>query len=103
MCLQVLLHNDERCCLDALRLTDLIVCFVCEGRDAMSRGGAVLMSTNAVGGRLTSAGGGGGGEPRQQGEIERVQRQLVDAIRQKDVDAFIEAVESSAVDVRRWD
>ena len=41
----------------------------------------------------------GGADSSRLGEIERVHRQLIDSIRQKDVDAFIDAIESNNVNV----
>ncbi len=41
----------------------------------------------------------GGADSGRLGEIERVHRQLIDSIRQKDVDAFIDAIESNNVNV----
>ncbi|MCP9265968.1 HECD1 [Dirofilaria immitis] len=62
----ILMSKDERCIMDALRLCDLLMVLLCEGRSPNS--------------------------------FDRSHRHLIDAIRQRDTDALIDAVESGQVD-----
>ncbi|XP_031782612.1 E3 ubiquitin-protein ligase HECTD1 isoform X2 [Nasonia vitripennis] len=87
------LKGDERCALDSMRLVDLLLVLLFEGRSALGR-------ANASGGssgpllprlrRLDSAG-------------EKSHRQLIDCIRSKDTDALIEAIESGGIEVNFMD
>ncbi|XP_076297611.1 ubiquitin fusion-degradation 4-like isoform X1 [Lasioglossum baleicum] len=86
------LKGDERCALDSMRLVDLLLVLLFEGRSALSR--------NTTGGpsgpllprlrRLDSAG-------------EKSHRQLIDCIRSKDTDALIEAIDSGGIEVNFMD
>ncbi|KAK0175018.1 hypothetical protein PV327_008803 [Microctonus hyperodae] len=77
------LKGDERCVLDSMRLVDLLLVLLFEGRSALGRGsgsgssGPLLPRLR----RLDSAG-------------EKSHRQLIDCIRSKDTDALIEAIDS---------
>ncbi|CAH0382752.1 unnamed protein product [Bemisia tabaci] len=89
------LKGDERCTLDSMRLVDLLLVLLFEGRRALSRNGGST-STSSSGQslprlrRLDSAG-------------EKTHRQLIDCIRSKDTDALIEAVEAGGVEVNFMD
>ncbi|CAI2350375.1 unnamed protein product [Caenorhabditis sp. 36 PRJEB53466] len=76
-----LTSKEERVVTDGLRLCDLLLVLLCEGRNA-------LPLTCVVSGDYASGTG-----------AERVHRQLIDAIRQKDLTALVEAIESGQVDV----
>ncbi|CAL7934251.1 unnamed protein product [Xylocopa violacea] len=86
------LKGDERCALDSMRLVDLLLVLLFEGRSALGR--------NASGGpsgpvlprfrRPESAG-------------EKSHRQLIDCIRSKDTDALIEAIDSGGIGVNFMD
>lgn len=86
------LKGDERCALDSMRLVDLLLVLLFEGRSALGR--------NSTGGssgpllprlrRLDSAG-------------EKSHRQLIDCIRSKDTDALIEAIDSGGIEVNFMD
>ncbi|KZC09014.1 E3 ubiquitin-protein ligase HECTD1, partial [Dufourea novaeangliae] len=86
------LKGDERCALDSMRLVDLLLVLLFEGRSALGR--------NTTGGssgpllprlrRLDSAG-------------EKSHRQLIDCIRSKDTDALIEAIDSGGIEVNFMD
>ncbi|EFO85309.1 hypothetical protein CRE_21657 [Caenorhabditis remanei] len=76
-----LTNKEERVVTDGLRLCDLLLVLLCEGRSA-------LPLTCAVSGDYAAGSG-----------AERVHRQLIDAIRQKDLTALVEAIESGQVDV----
>ncbi|WAR20557.1 HECD1-like protein [Mya arenaria] len=77
------LKGDERCCLDTMRLVDLLLVLLFEGRGALPKAGAAP----STGGRLP-------GLRRMDSLGERSHRQLIDCIRSKDTDALIDAVDS---------
>lgn len=77
----VLGSKDERVQMDSLRLADLLLILLCEGRASLPRNAAALA----------------GSEPAAPTGVERAHRYLIDAIRQKDTDALIDAVESGTV------
>ncbi|VDK59163.1 unnamed protein product [Anisakis simplex] len=81
----VLTNKDERCVMDTLRLCDLLVVLLCEGRNALPR----TTACSTVVSRSENAG----------NAFERSHRHLIDAIRQRDTDALIDAVESGQVNV----
>lgn len=84
------LKGDERCCLDTMRLVDLLLVLLFEGRKALPKAAASgignISSSRLLPGlrRVDST---GGGEPRSH-------RQLIDCIRSKDTDALIDAVDN---------
>ncbi|XP_012283753.1 E3 ubiquitin-protein ligase HECTD1 isoform X2 [Orussus abietinus] len=89
------LKGDERCALDSMRLVDLLLVLLFEGRSALGRGGP--SSTAGSSGpllprlrRLDSAG-------------EKSHRQLIDCIRSKDTDALVEAIDSGGIEVNFMD
>lgn len=75
------LQGDERCVLDTMRLVDLLLVLLFEGRKALPKSSAG--STGRIPGlrRLDSTG-------------ERSHRQLIDCIRSKDTDALIDAIDT---------
>ncbi|XP_054264078.1 E3 ubiquitin-protein ligase HECTD1-like [Macrosteles quadrilineatus] len=78
------LKGDERCVLDTMRLVDLLLVLLFEGRKALSRG---------------ASGGGASGQllprlRRMDSAGEKTHRQLIDCIRSKDTDALIEAIDT---------
>ncbi|VDO30756.1 unnamed protein product, partial [Onchocerca flexuosa] len=84
----VLMSKDERCIMDALRLCDLLMVLLCEGRSALPKSiGSTAASRNETGPNL----------------FDRSHRHLIDAIRQRDTDALIDAVESGQVDANFTD
>ncbi|XP_076174502.1 ubiquitin fusion-degradation 4-like isoform X3 [Ptiloglossa arizonensis] len=86
------LKGDERCALDSMRLVDLLLVLLFEGRSALGRNtsggppGPLLTRFR----RLDSAG-------------EKSHRQLIDCIRSKDTDALIEAIDSGGIEVNFMD
>ncbi|CAB3409028.1 unnamed protein product [Caenorhabditis bovis] len=80
----VLTNKEERVVTDGLRLADLLLVLLCEGRSA-------LPTVLGVSGDYPSGG------------TERTHRHLIDAIRQKDTNALYEAIESGQVDVNYTD
>lgn len=84
------LKGDERCILDCMRLADLILLLLFEGRDALSR---VLCVSGQLVARVR----------RTDSSTERTHRQLIDCIRSKDSDALIEAIETGGIDVNCMD
>lgn len=78
------LQGDERCILDTMRLIDLLLVLLFEGRQALPKA-----STPLSGGRLSVL-------RRLDSSGEKTHRQLIDCIRSKDTDALIEAIESGA-------
>uniref|UniRef100_A0A915PQB4 E3 ubiquitin-protein ligase n=1 Tax=Setaria digitata TaxID=48799 RepID=A0A915PQB4_9BILA len=84
----VLTSKDERCIMDALRFCDLLVVLLCEGRSALPKSVvSAVASRNEAG----------------PNSFDRSHRHLIDAIRQRDTDALIDAVESGQVDANFTD
>ncbi|CAG2108187.1 unnamed protein product, partial [Medioppia subpectinata] len=92
------LLGDERCVLDTMRLVDLLLVLLFEGRRALPK--SVMSASSSLNpsrlpsfrrlDRLDSAG-------------ERTHRQLIDCIRSKDTDALIDAIDSGGVEVNFMD
>ena len=78
------LGGDERSILDTMRLVDLILVLLFEGRDALPKSGV-----SSIGGRIP-------GLRRLDSAGERSHRQLIDCIRNKDTDALIEAIDAGS-------
>ncbi|KAI3415824.1 Mib_herc2 protein [Globodera pallida] len=76
----VLNGKDERCINDSLRFIDLLIVLLCEGRAAVSKS-RVLLNDSVV-------------AP----VFDKTHRNLIDAIRLRDTDALIDAVENGTVD-----
>ncbi|XP_048261153.1 E3 ubiquitin-protein ligase HECTD1 isoform X4 [Bombus terrestris] len=86
------LKGDERCALDSMRLVDLLLVLLFEGRSAL--------------GRNTGGGPSGPVLPRfrrPESAGEKSHRQLIDCIRSKDTDALIEAIDSGGIGVNFMD
>ncbi|KAL0831252.1 hypothetical protein ABMA28_002100 [Loxostege sticticalis] len=108
---------DERWCLECMRLVDLLLVLLCEGRHAIqtNRGAAGSGSGTGSGPHGASGegssgaaatGGSGTGPCATVGAVSRgdkSHRQLIDCIRGKDTDALLAAVSSGAVDVNFTD
>lgn len=75
------LQGDERCVLDTMRLVDLLLVLLFEGRKALPK------STAGSSGRIP-------GLRRLDSSGERSHRQLIDCIRSKDTDALIDAIDT---------
>lgn len=80
--------EDERCILDCMRLADLILLLLFEGRQALGR-----ISGSGLVPRIR----------RADSSAERIHRQLIDCIRSKDTEALIEAIETGGIDVNCMD
>ena len=89
--IEAALAGDERCVLDTMRLTDLLLVLLFEGRAALPKA-----SLTPVSGRMA-------GLRRMDSQGEKTHRQLIDCIRSKDTDALIESVESGQVEVNFMD
>ncbi|XP_076442551.1 E3 ubiquitin-protein ligase HECTD1-like isoform X4 [Babylonia areolata] len=76
------LKGDERCCLDTMRLVDLLLVLLFEGRKALPKTGSTAITSRLPGLRRTDSTG------------DRSHRQLIDCIRSKDTDALIDAVDN---------
>ena len=76
------MQGDERCVLDTMRLIDLLLVLLFEGRDALPK-------SNGFSGKAGLT-----GLKRMDSSAERSHRHLIDCIRSKDTDALIEAIES---------
>lgn len=79
-----------RCILDTMRLVDLLLVLLFEGRKALPKSGSTASA------RLASL-------RRQDASGEKSHRQLIDCIRSKDTEALIEAIESGGVEVNFMD
>jgi len=103
------LDGDERCILDTMRLTDLLLVLLFEGRSALPRAPLTPISSRHNGASGNGGAEGGGSASRLSGlrrmdsAGERTHRQLIDCIRSKDTEALIEAVESGQVEVNFMD
>ncbi|XP_018329894.1 E3 ubiquitin-protein ligase HECTD1 isoform X2 [Agrilus planipennis] len=86
------LKGDERCALDTMRLVDLLLVLLFEGRRALGKTGIAGPSSNAMP-RIR----------RMDSAAEKSHRQLIDCIRSKDTDALIEAIETGGVEVNFMD
>ncbi|KAK2190392.1 hypothetical protein NP493_82g04009 [Ridgeia piscesae] len=85
------LQGDERCVLDTMRLVDLLLVLLFEGRKALPKSGGGGVCSRIPGlRRMDSAG-------------ERSHRQLIDCIRSKDTDALIDAIDNGNVEVNYMD
>ncbi|KAI6206878.1 HECT-type E3 ubiquitin transferase [Aphelenchoides besseyi] len=78
-----LTNKDERCVLDSLRLADLLVILLCEGRGAFTKSNVALVGSDSSPNSFS---------------YDRAHRYLIDVIRQRDTDALIDAVENGSVD-----
>uniref|UniRef100_UPI00358F986A E3 ubiquitin-protein ligase HECTD1-like n=1 Tax=Myxine glutinosa TaxID=7769 RepID=UPI00358F986A len=83
-------QGDEHCCLDTMRLVDLLFVLLFEGRAALPR-----FSTSSASGIP--------GLGRLHRSVERSHRQLIDCIKRKDTDGFIDAIDTGAFDVNFTD
>ena len=114
------LRGEERCILDTMRLVDLLLVLLFEGRKALPRsgGGSVLAPSSGAAGSAASgtirsgivgsssggsSGGGGSMLRRLDSAGERTHRQLIDCIRSKDTDALIDAIDSGGIEVNFMD
>ncbi|KAK6057909.1 hypothetical protein COOONC_04534, partial [Cooperia oncophora] len=105
----VLTNKDDRCVTDGLRLADLLVVLLSEGRSALPFTMAVnTCRINArkapylAHARLLQYQ--SSGEPGQSGQsAERAHRHLIDAIRQKDLSALVDTIDNGVVDVNFTD
>lgn len=73
--------KDERCVLDAVRVADLLMVLMCEGRASLPKASSFSVNDNQA---ASSA-------------SDRSHRFLIDAIRQRDTDALIDAFENGQV------
>lgn len=87
--IETAMNGDERCVLDTMRLVDLLLILLFEGRDALPKSSS--SSTR------------GSGLRKLENSGDKSHRQLIDCIRSKDTDALIEAVDSSQFDVNFMD
>lgn len=83
--------SSYRCVLDTMRLVDLLLVLLFEGRKALPKS-CISNAASRIPGlrRMDSAG-------------ERSHRQLIDCIRSKDTDALIDAVDTGAFEVNFMD
>ncbi|XP_023216677.1 E3 ubiquitin-protein ligase HECTD1-like [Centruroides sculpturatus] len=90
--IEATLQGDERCVLDSMRLVDLLLVLLFEGRKALPKSGVTSVPTTRLPSlrRVDSAG-------------ERTHRQLIDCIRSKDTDALIDAIDSGGIEVNFMD
>ncbi|XP_052130677.1 E3 ubiquitin-protein ligase HECTD1 isoform X3 [Frankliniella occidentalis] len=95
------LKGDERCSLDSMRLVDLLLVLLFEGRRALNRVGSAAPAP-ATGGPSSS----GQLLPRLrrlEGAGEKTHRQLIDCIRSKDTDALVDSIDSGGIEVNFMD
>ena len=70
-------QGDERCILDTMRLIDLLLVLLFEGRAALPKSAAASASAASASGRVTAA------LRRMDSAGEKTHRQLIDCIRSK--------------------
>ncbi|XP_019870714.1 E3 ubiquitin-protein ligase HECTD1 isoform X2 [Aethina tumida] len=87
------LKGDERCALDSMRLVDLLLVLLFEGRRALGKSGGSSSASGQLMPRIR----------RMDSAAEKSHRQLIDCIRSKDTDALIEAIENGGVEVNFMD
>ncbi|KAK9885691.1 hypothetical protein WA026_012456 [Henosepilachna vigintioctopunctata] len=87
------LKGDERCILDSMRLVDLLLLLLFEGRGTIGKSGSASTATGQLMPRIR----------RMDSAAEKSHRQLIDCIRSKDTDALIEAIESGGIEVNFMD
>ncbi|XP_021929507.1 E3 ubiquitin-protein ligase HECTD1 isoform X4 [Zootermopsis nevadensis] len=87
------LTGDERCSLDSMRLVDLLLVLLFEGRKALSRTGIGCVGAGQLLPRLR----------RMDSAGEKSHRQLIDCIRSKDTDALVEAIDTGGIEVNFMD
>ncbi|GMR47420.1 hypothetical protein PMAYCL1PPCAC_17615 [Pristionchus mayeri] len=85
----VLSAKEERAVTDGLRLADLLILLLCEGRQALPMSAISSVPDSSSTSSSSST--------------EKTHRHLIDAIRQKDTGALIEAIETGSVDVNYTD
>lgn len=93
------LKGDERCSLDSMRLVDLLLVLLFEGRKALNRVGPASAPSSASGasGQLLPR------LRRLDGAGEKTHRQLIDCIRSKDTDALVDSIDSGGIEVNFMD
>ncbi|XP_045495051.1 E3 ubiquitin-protein ligase HECTD1 isoform X4 [Colias croceus] len=100
--IEAAVQSDERWSLECMRLVDLLLVLLCEGRQAiqtgLNRNGAASTSSSASAVGSSNVTASGEGSVR-----DKSHRQLIDCIRGKDTDALMSAVNSGAVDVNFTD
>ena len=92
------LQGDERCILDTMRLVDLLLVLLFEGRKALPKSIVASASSSSINPRLS-----GSSFRRLDSAGERTHRQLIDCIRSKDTDALIDAIDSGGIEVNFMD
>ncbi|XP_039751329.1 E3 ubiquitin-protein ligase Ufd4 isoform X6 [Pararge aegeria] len=104
--IETAVQADERWCLECMRLVDLLLVLLCEGRHAIQTGSNRMGSASGSTSNGTS-GEGSSGTPTPGTTTgtrgDKSHRQLIDCIRGKDTDALIAAVTSGTVDVNFTD
>ncbi|CAG0885275.1 unnamed protein product [Cyprideis torosa] len=103
------LQGEERCVLDSMRLVDLLLVLLFEGRTSLP----AASSGRARSGTRMGEGSSGPASTAPSlrlstgaastGSNERTHRQLIDCIRNKDTDALVEAIDHQGVDVNFTD
>ena len=108
-------RGEERCILDTMRLVDLLLVLLFEGRKALPRSGGAGLTAPATSsgtpGTIRSGSGSSSGSSSAAGSMlrrldsagERTHRQLIDCIRSKDTDALIDAIDSGGIEVNFMD
>uniref|UniRef100_A0A2P2I0N7 E3 ubiquitin-protein ligase n=2 Tax=Hirondellea gigas TaxID=1518452 RepID=A0A2P2I0N7_9CRUS len=102
------LTGEERVVLDTMRLVDLLLVLLCDGRTALTRtpiAASVVAAAINAGVSSSSSGGGSSGKllRRLDSAGEKTHRQLIDCIRSKDTDALIDAINSGGFEVNFMD
>lgn len=91
------LASDDKCLLDALRLADVVLCLVCEGRAALAEPGGLLLAGSSSPAAPNAAAAGERQLAAQYGQM------AIDAIRHKDLEALVDFLDTYKIDVDHQD
>ncbi|XP_065564117.1 E3 ubiquitin-protein ligase HECTD1-like isoform X3 [Artemia franciscana] len=94
------LQGDERCVLDTMRLVDLLLVLICEGRSSLPRSGTGAASSSMS---ITGDASSRFNVRRVDSSADRSHRQIIDMIRSKDTEALLEAIEAGGIDINYTD
>ncbi|CAF0905235.1 unnamed protein product [Brachionus calyciflorus] len=90
------LYGDERCVLDTMRFLDLLLILIFEGRQGLPKQFTSLTKNQINTGTLNK-------NKKTDAQSDKLHRQLIEWIRIKDTDSFIEALETNQIDLNFMD
>ncbi|CAF3371074.1 unnamed protein product [Rotaria sp. Silwood1] len=96
-----LCSGDERCVLDIMRFLDLLIGLLFEGRQTLARPGNIPRTTNSI--IPTSESSQNSSSIPTATPSDRSQQQIIEYIRSRDVQAFINYIEENNIDINYTD